>query len=46
MYLAGFKWDEDCRFRLLRGAAVKDVVLKFREAPAESPEKPLPKGVS
>ena len=46
MYLAGFKWDEDCRFRLLRGAAVKDVVLKFREAPAESPEKQLPKGVS
>jgi len=46
MYLAGFKWDEECRFRLLRGAAVKDVVLKFREAPAESPEKQLPKGVS
>jgi aminopeptidase N len=46
MYLAGFKWDEECRFRLLRGAAVKDVVLKLRGAPAENPEKQLPKGVS
>lgn len=40
MYLAGFKWDEECRFRLLRGGAVKDVVLKFREAPDEKPAKP------
>jgi uncharacterized iron-regulated protein len=46
MCLAGFKWDGECRFRLLRGAAVKDVFLKFREAPAEKPGKQLPEGVS
>ncbi len=39
MYLAGFNWDEECRFRLLRTGAVKDVVLKFREAPPETTEK-------
>ncbi len=44
MYLAGFKWGEACRFRLLRGAAVKDVDLKFREAPAATPEMPPAKG--
>ena len=44
MYLAGFKWDEECRFLLLRGAAAKDVVLKFREAPAETPDGQHPKG--
>jgi uncharacterized iron-regulated protein len=39
MYLAGFKWDDECRFRLLRGGEVKEVVLAFREAPASEPEK-------
>jgi uncharacterized iron-regulated protein len=43
MYLAGFKWDEECRLRLLRGGAVKDVVLKFREAPDKNPDMPPPK---
>jgi uncharacterized iron-regulated protein len=39
MYLAGFRWDDECRFRLLRAGEVRDVVLKFREAPAAAPEK-------
>lgn len=39
MYLAGFKWNGECRFRLLRDGVEKDVVLKFREAPPEAPEK-------
>ncbi len=45
MYLAGFTWDQECRFRVLRGATLKEVVLKFREeAPAKAPERPQPKG--
>ena len=44
MHLAGFKWDEECRFRLLRGGGVKDIVLKFREAPDQNPDMPPPKG--
>jgi uncharacterized iron-regulated protein len=39
MYLAGFTWDDECRFRLLRGGEIKEIVLDFREAPASEPEK-------
>jgi uncharacterized iron-regulated protein len=39
MYLAGLRWEDEARFRLLRAAEAKDVVLKFREAPAGKPEK-------
>lgn len=31
--LARFKWDEEVKFRLLRAAQEKDVVLKFAELP-------------
>ncbi len=44
LYLAGFKWGDECAFRLLRAGAVKDAVLKFREAPAGTPEMPPAKG--
>jgi uncharacterized iron-regulated protein len=35
MHLAGFTWDEEAKVKLLRGVEVKEVALKFREAPAE-----------
>ena len=36
-YLARFKWDEEVKFRLLRSAQEKEVVLKFQALPP-SPE--------
>jgi beta-lactamase class A len=40
MYLARFQWGEETKIRLLRNGDVKEVVLKFVEAPPESKEKP------
>jgi len=37
-YLAKFKWEEEARFRLLRSAQEKDVVLKFKNPPPAPPE--------
>jgi S1-C subfamily serine protease len=33
IYLAKFKWDDEIKFRILRTAQEKDVVLKFKEVP-------------
>jgi len=33
-YLARFTWDDEVKFRILRAAQEKDVVLKFQELPA------------
>ncbi len=38
--LAKFKWEDEVKFRILRNAQERDVVLKFKEAPAE-PKKAL-----
>ena len=32
-YLARFKWDDEVKFRILRAAQEKEVVLKFQELP-------------
>ncbi len=37
IYLSGFQWDEEVKFRLLRGGEIREVVLKFR--PTEPAEK-------
>jgi uncharacterized iron-regulated protein len=43
MYTAGFKCGEEIKFRLLRGGAVRDVVLKFGTAePPAAPERKRP----
>lgn len=38
-YLAGFRWEDEVRFRLLRDVEVKEIALKFRETPAAEPGK-------
>jgi uncharacterized iron-regulated protein len=38
--LAKLKWEDEIKFRILRNAQERDVVLKFKEAPAE-PKKAL-----
>ncbi len=40
MSLARFQWGEEAKIRLLRNSDVKEVILKFVEAPAESKEMP------
>jgi len=32
IYLSGFKWDEQLKFRLLRDGETREVLLKFRQA--------------
>jgi uncharacterized iron-regulated protein len=32
IYLSGFKWEEEAKFRLLRNGEIKEVVLKFQPA--------------
>lgn len=39
IFLAGFEWGGEVKFRLLRAGAEKEVVLKIEETPAPSPGK-------
>ncbi len=39
MHLARFQWGEETKIRILRNGEVKEVVLKFIEAPPESKER-------
>lgn len=38
-YLARFKWDDEVKFRILRAAQEREVVLKFQELPRPAEEK-------
>lgn len=38
-YLAKFKWDDEARFRILRNAQEKEIVLKFKQ-PENPPVEP------
>jgi hypothetical protein len=44
-YLAKFKWEEETKFRILRGGQEKEVILKFREQPP-IPEEPKKEEIS